>query len=78
MNYWVYTNWTVKHARVHTANCTYCNNGRGIHDTDNENNGKWFGPYNSYQDARTKALELITEYNCEDQQIDCDYCNPSA
>ncbi len=51
--YWVYENWTNKIARIHVSNCSYCNNGRGIHEDSSTRNGQWFGAY----DTRDLALE---------------------
>ena len=43
-SFYVYENWTQDRARVHRAECPFCNHGRGIHGTGNERNGKWHPP----------------------------------
>ena len=62
MNYWIYENWTVVkegRATIHTGNCSYCNDGRGMHKIKTPlRNGKWHGPFDKYQDAESRAKEL--------------------
>lgn len=45
MRYWLYENWQAHGhgVRVHASSCSYCNDGQGVHKTDNETNGKWHG-----------------------------------
>jgi len=45
MSWFVYENWTHKRARVHTAGCSYCNHGRGMHVSDSGRNGRWSRPF---------------------------------
>lgn len=62
MNYWIYENWTVVKGRrttIHTGNCSYCNEGLGTDKIkDSDRNGKWHGPFDNYQDAKSRAKEL--------------------
>ena len=44
MSYWVYENWTVKKARIHKADCPYCDGGSGLHRRSSRRNGSWHGP----------------------------------
>ena len=44
-SFYVYENWTHDRARVHRAECPFCNHGRGIHGTNSERNGKWHPPF---------------------------------
>ena len=43
-SFYVYENWTHDRARVHRAECRFCNHGRGIQGTNDERNGKWHAP----------------------------------
>ena len=62
MKYWIYENWAVvKGGRktIHLGNCSFCNDGSGIDKIkDTNRNGKWQGPYDTYQDAEKQAKEL--------------------
>lgn len=62
MNYWIYENWTVvKGGRttIHTGDCSYCNEGQGMDKIkDPDRNGKWHGPFESYENAKKRALGL--------------------
>ena len=53
--YWVYENWTHKRARVHMADCSHCNDGKGTQPSDSGQNGKWYGPFNERDAAFEKA-----------------------
>lgn len=70
--FWVYENWAAeKKAVIHKANCSYCNNGQGTQRNKLGNkNGKWHGPFNSYEEAKILAEEL------QDRTVrDCKICN---
>lgn len=56
MDYWVYTNWTEKHAYVHKATCRDCNNGEGQNKPKGDQNGEWKG-FDTYQQAYDYALD---------------------
>lgn len=60
MKYYVYENWTVHKARIHLADCSYCNNGNGIHHDTGEKNGKWHGPFATLDEV-TKAANDTRE-----------------
>ena len=51
--YFVYENWVAEghKAKIHFGDCPYCNFGKGMHQTDNETNGRWLGPFTSFQEA---------------------------
>lgn len=38
--YWTYENWIHKYSRVHKANCPYCNDGNGFHDSLDSHAGR--------------------------------------
>ena len=70
--FWVYENWVAeKKAVIHKANCSYCNNGQGTQRNKLGNkNGKWHGPFNSYEEAKILAEGL------QDRTVrDCKICN---
>jgi hypothetical protein len=56
--YWVYENWTHKRVRVHDANCSYCNDGRGIQASHSGRNDKWHGPFDERSTAFAVAARL--------------------
>ena len=79
MTYYVYTNWTQPHARVHKGECPFCNEGEGIHNTDNEEHGKWeIKSYPTYKEAYAAAKNFIEKHDCDDKQINCGHCHPEA
>ncbi|MFQ5688367.1 MAG: hypothetical protein ACE5GV_17095 [Candidatus Scalindua sp.] len=52
--YYVYHNWTAEKggkAIIHASNCSFCNNGQGIHNSGFTKNGKWLGPFATKQQA---------------------------
>ncbi|MBO6176771.1 MAG: hypothetical protein J6O39_04445 [Treponema sp.] len=60
MEYYVYENWrATDKVVIHKASCSYCNNGRGCHKNilGNEN-GMWWGPLNTFEEAAEKARTL--------------------
>jgi len=78
LRFWIYENWTAENkARIHRADCTHCNDGRGIHpDKEEGRNGQWDGPYLTYSEAIEKARQLR---QLEGRVIsDCKKCQPSS
>ena len=69
--YWVYENWTHKRARMHLAECSFCNRGRGIHAADSGRNGQWHGPYADKQ----RAFQALQATRVADRAI-CSVCAP--
>ena len=49
--YWTYVNWVHKYAKVHRAECVFCNDGLGIHAAVDSQAGKWLGPFNELREA---------------------------
>lgn len=70
-SYWVYENWTHKRARVHLAECTRCNNGRGIHPGASARNGTWHGPI-AKRDAAYAKAKATGQHNV----AGCAFCAP--
>jgi hypothetical protein len=60
MSYYVYENWRAQGqpARVHTATCRHCNNGRGqAHPVQARRAiGQWYGPFATIAEARAAQL----------------------
>lgn len=69
--YYVYENWTHDRARVHLAECSMCNYGKGIHQSDSGRNGKWHGPYVD----RDSAFKHATSLRRADTGP-CGFCSP--
>lgn len=70
--FWIYENWVAeKKAIIHKCNCSYCNNGKGTQKNKLGNkNGKWHGPFDSYEDAK------IFAYGLEERVVrPCRVCN---
>lgn len=56
--YYVYENWTADDkAVIHYADCPYCKNGQGIHPGSGTRNGRWHGPFFSFEIANKAAKE---------------------
>lgn len=57
MSFYVYENWTTESkAVIHTEICGTCKGGHECHITNPaRNNGKWWGPFASYKEAKEKS-----------------------
>jgi len=54
-DFYIYENWAHEHmARVHYAQCSQCNYGNGTHGNSSTRNGRWLGPFDSF-DAAVEA-----------------------
>ena len=60
MSFYIYENWVAENkAVIHRGECSFCNNGEGIHQNiRGEKNGRWHGPFDSYEEAREVAESL--------------------
>lgn len=58
--YYVYENWVAEghKVRIHRASCSFCNNGRGIHNTDSTRNGRWHGPFSYVEDIYRSFFQV--------------------
>ncbi|HUY80052.1 MAG TPA: hypothetical protein VMV29_25000 [Ktedonobacterales bacterium] len=73
MTFYVYENWRVERstrATIHRANCSYCNNGAGIHPNADTRNGAWRGPFATLANAQTAANAIGGTVRV------CKYCMP--
>jgi hypothetical protein len=71
MRYWVYENWRHKRARVHVAECSKCNDGKGMRGTNDSNSGRWVGRF----DDRESAFAEMQRIDQPDHG-GCQLCNP--
>lgn len=76
MKYYIYENWVAeKKAVIHRSDCGFCQNGQGIHENPlGEKNGKWHGPFDSYQEARAEANKLNSLKGRDVRS--CNICKP--
>ena len=59
MRFWVYENKIRNRARIHTAECRYCNDGKGVGGAaDNIEADQWHGPFDLFAEAESKAVSL--------------------
>lgn len=65
--FWTYENWIHKYSRVHAASCSFCNDGRGVHDAQMSEAGRWLGPFPTVQEAR-----VASDYHSSS----CGFCAP--
>jgi len=58
--YHIYVDWHVPgyHARVHRSTCSFCNEGKGIHRRARYQYGRWYGPFETFQQAYAAAQQL--------------------
>lgn len=73
MKYWVYENWIHKYAKIHNAECRWCNDGKGCHKDSTDNFGRWLGPFESKQEAEIAARRL-KERPYLIAPVVCSYC----
>ncbi len=72
MNFWIYENFGNKRARIHAADCRYCNHGQGVGGDQTNDDDKWHGPYKTFAEAETQANAL----NQKDTRA-CGVCKPA-
>ena len=71
--FWVYENYPTNRARVHRADCRFCNYGDGIDGRGNPDNGRWHGPFATIKEACEKMRGLKKKDSGE-----CGYCKPCS
>ncbi len=69
--FYVYENWTRDRGRIHRAECSYCNNGKGFQTSDSGRSGRWLPPFQTREDA-FKAAEGLGRKDMKP----CAVCNP--
>ncbi len=70
--FWVYENDPRDRARVHRADCGFCNHGKGKGGRG-KSNGRWHGPFATIKAACDKMRELDRKDSGE-----CGYCKPCS
>ena len=70
--FWVYENYPTNKARVHRADCGFCNHGKGK-DGRGSSNGRWHGPFATIKAACDKMRCLDRKDSGE-----CGYCKPCS
>lgn len=71
VTYYVYEDLPTNSAKLHLSSCSYCNNGKGFQSNVTDMNTKWYGPFNTLQEAEMVAVGTGRKY------IDtCKICNP--
>lgn len=78
--FFVYENWTNTFAKVHRAECSFCNHGAGVHQSERRTqSGEWHGPYASAGEALGSAKELAARHNNRSVwTVDiCRFCDPT-
>jgi hypothetical protein len=72
--FYVYENWQAHGhgAKIHRAECSFCNFGKGIHGTDNVEHGQWLGPFTSL----VEALQVIKHPGID--VSNCKICYPDV
>lgn len=55
VGFWVYANRVHRYAKVHRAECTYCNHGKGIQPRRRDVAGGWLGPFTTPAEAHAAA-----------------------
>lgn len=52
-----YENKVAGRCRVHASDCSFCNNGKGIHPDADGENGRWSEKFNTIDEARVAAFQ---------------------
>ena len=73
MSFWIYENFGNKRARIHSANCRYCNNGQGVGGDQTNDDDKWHGPFDEFA-AANKAAKALKQKDT----APCGACKPEA
>jgi len=65
MSYYIYENWHADDkTKIHLGSCGSRNDGRGTgKGTKKEQNGRWWGPYEKIEDAKSKVESLKRQRN---------------
>ena len=74
MSFWVYENKIRNRARIHTSDCRYCNDGKGVGGApDNTDADEWHGPFKTFAVADKKAGGLDRK-----DTAPCGACKPET
>lgn len=53
--YWVFEDLPTSRATVHRADCSFCNDGRGLRGVRREEQCRWLGPFSGLESAGDEA-----------------------
>lgn len=53
--FWAYDNWVHDYTKIHRADCSYCNDGQGMHPDSSDQAGEWLGPFGTIDEAMERA-----------------------
>lgn len=72
MTFWVFLNRSHKYAKVHRADCIFCDQGRGLHHRGTASAASsWLGPFGSFREAMDTAVATGREAST------CSNCTPA-
>jgi F-type H+/Na+-transporting ATPase subunit beta len=63
----IYENWQAgpHKAVLHTGECAFCNEGRGLAGGSDPRYGKWHGPFDALTEARSAQRKMKVEMRSE-------------
>ena len=67
--YWAYEDEPTSHARIHRADCRFCNYGSGLNGGGTGQNSTWHGPFSSAQEAGAACHRYVPH--------GCHWCLPN-
>jgi hypothetical protein len=71
MSFWVYENWVRHKAIVHRGECSFCNDGNGLHGSRQTKSSTWHGPFDTAGNALSRAR------GCRRTRTEgCEKCDP--
>lgn len=73
-DFYVYENWRAQghRTKIHRAECSHCDHGRGQRGGTRAENGEWHGPFSNFNLADNTAIETGGAKSL------CGLCRPSA
>ena len=69
--YWFFESRNHQRAIVHRGDCTFCQNGDGLHGPAHKDHGKWHGPFND----RDVVMDAAKRTGLDDAR-GCKVCSP--
>ena len=71
MNYWVYENFVHDKAIIHSADCSFCNGGKGLTNMNDaaRTRDKWHGPFKDLESA-----EVCAKNTSRENIKSCNFC----
>lgn len=68
--YWAYDNRVHHYTKVHSADCSYCNDGHGFQPRREDVAGEWLGPFSDVESALRRAGQTGRQVSV------CKVCSP--